>query len=383
MSLSDRLKYANQIIDQLLKGLFQMYHRGILHRDIKPGNIFIDYDYDQTQQTLVNSPRCYYGDFGLARQFACNAEYRHDRLDIRAYTINYRPPEVMVGRTDYTDKADLWALGATLVEYFSGEAAFRLAQKVIDRDAILMVLPKLHNPPLVNQYAQYKEQIKQNTMHYYVDVQQILANKPVPTDITTLLTQLLQVNPDDRPSITTLVANQMACPRPPTLLSRGSLSQKTEITMKMYYILVNQLIEWSETKQLQPKILIVCVDMLDRYLAHYHTDQKDLQLIGLTLLLIATSMVNFRPDFYIDELVYFSNHAFTDDQFKAKELELIRQLNYTFLSCDIDPYVNYFERQMGSLAEKYEQLRQTYKKIESKGLYVGDLSYDQIMSYLD
>jgi serine/threonine protein kinase len=38
-------------------------------------------------------------------------------MTIQVYTYIYRPPEILMLNTDYTDKADIWALGVTLVEY--------------------------------------------------------------------------------------------------------------------------------------------------------------------------------------------------------------------------------------------------------------------------
>ena len=385
---TERLKYADQVIDQLLNGLFQMYHRGILHRDIKPDNIFLDYDYDPTKQMLTESPHCYYGDFGLAKQLACNVKDRHEPLRTWVYTVMYRPPELMVGRDDYTDKADLWALGVTLVEYLSREWLF--LHRVDDSDAIKIVLPKLSNPPPINQYAQYIDQLKQGTIHAHVFVVQFLVDtigveqtKLIPMNIITMLNQLLQVNPNDRPSITTLVTNQVVCPDPPTLLSRGALFQNTGMTVSRYYKLVDWLTKVAKNEQLRQKTFIVCIDMFDRYLAHYHVIPDDSQLIILTLLLIAISMIQTEYVLTISDLVDYSKNKYTADQFETKELDIIRQLNYTFLSCEIDPYVSYIEQLPEQQSVKYDRLSQLYKKIESKGLYAGDLSYDQIMSYLD
>ena len=74
------------------------------------------------------------------------------------------------------------------------------------------VLPLLVNPPPV-------EQLKQGTIHTHVSVRQFLMDrmrsqaKLIPNNIIALLEQLLQVNPDDRPSIVTLVTNQ-TCAHP-------------------------------------------------------------------------------------------------------------------------------------------------------------------------
>ena len=66
--------------------------------------------------------------------------------------------------------------------------------------------------------------------------------------IIALLDQVLQVNPGDCPSITTLVVNQTMCPRPPTLLSRWPLVSNIEITARTYYVIVTWLIDENEAQ---------------------------------------------------------------------------------------------------------------------------------------
>ena len=84
---------------------------------------------------------------------------------------------------------------------------------------------------------------------------------------------------------------------------------------------------------------------------------------------------------YVDDLIDYSDGTFTADQFRNKQLDVIRRLNYVFLSCEIDQYVDHVERHPIELEAKYGRLRQMYETIESKRLYAGALSYDQIISY--
>ena len=141
----ERVKYSNEIIQQLFNGLFQLYNRGILHRDIKPQNILIDYVYDSNTGKLLEIPKCYYPDFGLARQLACNTQQRNQNMTTEVYTANYRPPEIMVENDDYTDKADIWALGVTLVEYFSGKYLFDFSSMHLN-EVVEIIFPKLTTP---------------------------------------------------------------------------------------------------------------------------------------------------------------------------------------------------------------------------------------------
>ena len=78
VTFDSRIQYADTVIQQLLDGMAHMYDRGILHRDVKPANILVDYHFvpstghDDGTGTIRQAPRCFYADFGGARQVACN-----------------------------------------------------------------------------------------------------------------------------------------------------------------------------------------------------------------------------------------------------------------------------------------------------------------------
>jgi tRNA A-37 threonylcarbamoyl transferase component Bud32 len=87
---------------RLLEGLGQVHHLGIVHRDIKPGNVFFRGD----DPVL--------GDFGIAKQRASGDETLTG-TDPQPGTPAYMAPEQLAGR-DITPAADLYAAGALLYE---------------------------------------------------------------------------------------------------------------------------------------------------------------------------------------------------------------------------------------------------------------------------
>jgi serine/threonine-protein kinase len=93
---------------QLCAGLAAAHDKGVLHRDLKPGNVMID-----------GRGRVRLADFGLAG-FA--GEFRAD--DLRAGTRAYRAPEQAAGRA-VTVQSDLYSLGLVLYEMFTGRPARR------------------------------------------------------------------------------------------------------------------------------------------------------------------------------------------------------------------------------------------------------------------
>lgn len=92
---------------QLLSGLEHCHNRHVLHRDIKGSNLLID-----------NEGILKIADFGLASLF--DPTHRHPMTN-RVVTLWYRPPELLLGATDYGVGVDLWSAGCILGELLYGK----------------------------------------------------------------------------------------------------------------------------------------------------------------------------------------------------------------------------------------------------------------------
>ena len=107
-----RLEHAHKkhLAKQLFEGLDYLHRRGVLHRDIKAANILVS-----------NTGQLKLADFGLARFYAKRRQLDYTN---RVITIWYRPPELLLGETQYGPAVDIWSAACVMVEIFTKHAIF-------------------------------------------------------------------------------------------------------------------------------------------------------------------------------------------------------------------------------------------------------------------
>jgi hypothetical protein len=107
---------VRRVIGEVASGLAAAHRRGVVHRDIKPGNIVVD---GETGRALL----C---DFGIAAAGASHIARRSDRLTSEGSyvgTPTYMSPEIASGE-EAIDKSDVYSLGVVAYELLTGRVPF-------------------------------------------------------------------------------------------------------------------------------------------------------------------------------------------------------------------------------------------------------------------
>ncbi len=104
---------ARALIDPICAALAHVHALGIIHRDVKPDNVFL------ASVPGVDEPVPKLLDFGIAR--LADSAMRLTATGDLLGTPAYMSPEQCMGQRDLTAAADQYALGATLFEMLSGK----------------------------------------------------------------------------------------------------------------------------------------------------------------------------------------------------------------------------------------------------------------------
>jgi len=135
-SLAERVRQQGPLSEQrvaeigarLLEALAVAHSQGVVHRDVKPGNI------------LLNGDRVVLTDFGIAA-----IRNETTASDTMVGSLDYMAPERVNGEPA-TPASDVWSLGVTLCTALCGESPFQRADAQTTLAAVLT-----HEPPPVPQ----------------------------------------------------------------------------------------------------------------------------------------------------------------------------------------------------------------------------------------
>ena len=143
LPLDEALRIAREVAD----GLDYAHDRGVVHRDIKPGNI------------LLSRGHALIADFGIAKAIgaASGGDATATATGLSVGTPRYMSPEQAAGVTEVDGRSDVYALGCVLWEMLAGEPPFDgptphviLARKATEEPPAVRVARKTVPPALEN-----------------------------------------------------------------------------------------------------------------------------------------------------------------------------------------------------------------------------------------
>jgi serine/threonine-protein kinase len=111
---------AVEIVVQIAQALGHAARRGLVHRDVKPGNIVL------TSEGIAKL-----ADLGMARTAADDAELRRKERGLTIGTPYYISPEQVRAEEDIDSRADLYSLGATLYHMVTGRPPFEGSTDIV------------------------------------------------------------------------------------------------------------------------------------------------------------------------------------------------------------------------------------------------------------
>lgn len=147
---------------QIAQGLAAIHSARLIHRDIKPGNIWLEDRVDGIRVRLL--------DFGLAWSAELNPPLTVQGMLIG--TPAYMSPEQAAGQRDLDQRSDLFSLGTMLYEMLTGQVPFRGDTN----QSILAALAEVR--PLAP----------------------AVLRQDIPESLSSLVTQLICKRPEERPS---------------------------------------------------------------------------------------------------------------------------------------------------------------------------------------
>ncbi|XP_038058314.1 mitogen-activated protein kinase SLT2/MPK1-like [Patiria miniata] len=180
-------EHARLFMYQLLRGMKYLHSANVLHRDLKPDNLLINFE------DLVLK----IGDFGMAR--ILDPDYSHKgHLTQNVSTRWYRSPELIFCPCDYTEAIDVWSAGCVFAEMLTGKPLFAGEH---DLDQMLLILEII--PVSDVDLVEVEDSIPRKMLKNYKGTPRISLCDALPgvePDALDLLKSLLTFNSNDRAS---------------------------------------------------------------------------------------------------------------------------------------------------------------------------------------
>jgi serine/threonine protein kinase len=160
------LPFVLDICTQVADGLDAMHAEGLIHRDVKPGNILLD-----------ETEKAYITDFGLMKDREASVLTRPGQA---LGSMDYMAPEQIRGE-EVTARSDVYALGCVMCECLSGKPPFA------DRQGMRILWAHLQEEP----------------------PDPLAGRSDVPADVSWAILRALEKEPEMRPPTATAYAHMV------------------------------------------------------------------------------------------------------------------------------------------------------------------------------
>ncbi len=287
LSRMTRAAVFNSIFVQVLHAFNYLHTNHIIHCDVKATNILI-------KNNVVKV--C---DFGLARCVS------GDDLGLLAYTMNYRPPEILAGNYNYNTQADMWAIGCVMYDFITHMMLFgknndEETDDAIMRDILLEVPTSIEELEKLNADYDIPEGPK------WQKINQLIISE----DKITMIKSLLSIHPKNRPNAKAcliLLGEEPQNVQP--IQSPYLIRKKIKSDLNVRYIMILHILEIGNQFPISPFVISSAIDIYDKFLIiHQEADQTKLILYYIAAVILASCIYDSHKLFSSDfESVYNEN----------------------------------------------------------------------------
>eukprot|EP00930_Biecheleria_cincta_P002206 TRINITY_DN103226_c0_g1_i1.p1 TRINITY_DN103226_c0_g1~~TRINITY_DN103226_c0_g1_i1.p1 ORF type:complete len:406 (-),score=63.31 TRINITY_DN103226_c0_g1_i1:121-1338(-) len=135
-----------------------------------------------------------------------------------------------------------------------------------------------------------------------------------------------------------------------------SIDAQTDVNSRMRGILVDWLVQVHMKYKLKPETLFMSVNLVDRFLEHAMVSRKQLQLVGVTAMLISAKFEEIYPP-EIRDFVYITDNAYTKQEIQRMEVRMLSVLNFELCCPTVAHYLESYQSATKRKAEHVHLMR--------------------------
>jgi len=338
VNTENRIKLAMDLLTTLVRAASVFEEINMNHFDIKPQNILV---------RNTDPPKFVVTDFGISRPTFSKYYIRGEEV----FTRWYRPPEFLADRSRTTFdiyKGDVWSIAVTVAEFILGTPIF-------PGDSVMDMLIRIHRTSVSNvSFADFYEANNNGKITGYVNIEQILhANlsdiyfSQINPQIISILTKMLSLNPDNRPTASTIF-NELGKTIDPAFIQ----SLKPPIYVRsIFKNNFDIIIELGEHLALSRPTIIIALEIITRYLGMMRATPGKNNIHTLAALRVANkfnevpsdetnSFVEAYNRYFVNPRRVESTIRISDKDLMEAEKDLLHQINFHVYNINLTPAID-------------------------------------------